>query len=130
MRNKNVKTTFASIADMKGVSVSDRVRDFSKMKECMISSGYCNYHNVRVKREVSVKKMSTADKNGEVRWVMGEVTILVCPLAPKPNVITSEAENTVSILPEVGENPTNKRLRNTCDMEMNQSTDRNTGLEM
>ena len=66
VRNKNVKTTFASIADMKGVSVSDRVRDFSKMKECMISSGYCNYHNVRVKREVSVKKMSTADKNSEV----------------------------------------------------------------
>ena len=50
-----------------GVSVSDRVREFSKMKECLISSRYCNLHNVRVKREVRMKKMSTRDKGGEMK---------------------------------------------------------------
>ena len=129
MKNNSMKKTFASMAAVKGVSVSDRVRDFSKMKECMISSGYCNLHNVRVKREVSMKKMSTRDKNGDMKWVMGEVTVLVCPLAPKPNG-ASKAEDTVTILPEVGARTANKRLRSTCNDEMSQSAERNTELEM
>ena len=130
MKNNSMKKTFASMAVMKGESVSDRVRDFSKMKECMISSGYCNLHNVRVKREVNMKKMSTRDKNGDMKWVMGEVTVLVCPLAPKPNGVTSKTEDTVTLLPEVGLGIANKRLRTTCNVEMSQSAERNTGLEM
>ena len=33
---------------------------------CLIGSGYCNQHNVRVTREVNPKRMSSRDKNGEV----------------------------------------------------------------
>ena len=122
-RNMCMRKTFASVYDGHGVSVSDRVREFSRMKKCLISSGYCNLHNMRVRREVKVKKMSTRDKGGEMKWVMGEVTVLVCPIAPTPNGINSETEDTLTILPEAG--ITNKRLRSVCDDEINQSAEWN-----
>ena len=47
--------------------------------KCLIANGYCNTHNVKVMREVTVKKMSIADDKGKVTWPMREVTVLVCP---------------------------------------------------
>ena len=122
-KNMSVKQTFASVYAGQRVSVSDRVKEFSKMNECLISSGYCNLHNVRVRREVRMKKMSTRDKDGEIKWVLGEVTVLVHPSATKPNEIISETDDTMTLLSEAG--TANKRTWFICDDEMSQSVEGN-----
>ena len=47
--------------------------------ECVMGSGMCAEHNVRLVRKVTNKKVSVVDDNGVVTWTTREVTILACP---------------------------------------------------
>ena len=74
------KKTFVN--SQKGGGFQTNLDKFVRLSEgvkCLIANGYCNTHNVKVMREVTVKKMSIADDKGKVTWPMREVTILVCP---------------------------------------------------
>ena len=45
---------------------------------CLMGSGRCAFHNVKLERMTSMKKISVIDESG-VRWDYREDTALVCP---------------------------------------------------
>ena len=47
---------------------------------CLIGSGRCGFHNVKLERNVQTKRMSVRDENDCVlRWEESEAITLVCP---------------------------------------------------
>ena len=78
-------------------SVSDRIQRFQELSdgdECVIGSGRCATHNVRVIRNVMNVRKSVQNEAGEVRWRLSESTVLVCPADHhrkpiSPGVVTS-----------------------------------------
>ena len=74
-----MKKTFTNIADMSVRSKIEKFQKFARPGECVIGSGMCGYHNVKLTRNVTMKKMSNINKDGTISWTMREVTILRCP---------------------------------------------------
>ena len=77
---------------------------------CVFGSGMCATHHTKLIRRVVTRRVSYVDKCGEVKWKIGEGTILDCPGSQHSQRCV---ENTISradsLLPE---NPgTNKRTR-------------------
>ena len=102
------KKTFSSIT---ASSVKDNIEKFQKFSrggECIIGSGRCGQHNVKLVRGVTKKKMSNRNKDGTVSWQMREVTILRCPAAQ----LTGSASKVSATAPlQLGERGTNKKQR-------------------
>ena len=92
----------------------------------MIRSGFCTTHNVKMNREVMVKKMSNEDEYGKISWVSRETTVLSCPMRnPRlalPGSVHSTSESAVmmSSLPVV--RGTNQKRRKCSHEGMDQST--------
>ena len=63
-------------------NISDRIENFQKMTEggmCLLGSGRCGFHNMKLLRNVQTKRMSVRGENDCVlRWEEKEVTTLVC----------------------------------------------------
>ena len=58
---------------------------FQKLSEgekCVIGSGRCSSHNVKLVRGVVKKRVSCIDKDGKLSWILREVTSLTCPNKP------------------------------------------------
>ena len=63
-------------------SVMQKIQDFRKLSEvnqCVIGSGYCSGHNVKLERTMKKKRVSKIGTDGKIEWIMREVTSLVCP---------------------------------------------------
>ena len=63
--------------------VRDRIEMFDGLSSkdgdaCLMGSGRCAHHNVKLERVTSMKRMSIVDESG-VRWEFREHTALVCP---------------------------------------------------
>ena len=87
---------------------------------CVFGSGMCATHHTKLIRRVVTRRVSYVDKCGEVKWKIGEGTILDCPGSQHSQRCV---ENTISradsLLPE---NPgTNKRTRLSLRGEVDQS---------
>ena len=57
----------------------DCFKKLSQVTKCVIGSGFCAGHNVKLERSVKIKKISIIDNDGKVKWLMREVTSLTCP---------------------------------------------------
>ena len=90
-KTKNIfgtKKTFSSIQANKK-SVKERIVEYQELSdnkndECVRSGGRCHTHSCVLVREIVEKKRSSLDKTGKIVWLIGEVTILRCPLALPP----------------------------------------------
>ena len=74
------KTTFGT--KNKKVAVKESIKmfqDLSKGEDCIIGSGRCSRHNVRLVKTVKEKKVSVIDVSGRVKWQMREAIIYACP---------------------------------------------------
>ena len=66
--------------------------------ECVIGSGRCATHNIKVVRTIMNVRKSEQNEAGVMRWRLCESTVLVCPTAHnrKPasevEVMTSQSE--------------------------------------
>ena len=87
---------------------SDVVRKISAFNQkanevkCVIGSGFCSGHNVKLTRCVEMKRVSVVEDNGKLTWQMREVAILACPAASL-SVEKSGVTSAVGIeLPEYG----------------------------
>ena len=66
--------------------------------KCVIGSGRCATHNVRVVRTIMNVRKSDQNEAGVMRWRLCESTVLVCPrahnrkLASDVKVMTSQSE--------------------------------------
>ena len=111
------KTTFDNVIN---TGVSQRVKNFNKMSEstkCVIGSGFCAGHNVKLVRSVRTKKTSCVDDNGEIKWLMREVTSLTCPAVSAKILTFSDAPARLT----PGESGTTNGKRRKLSMsEMNQ----------
>ena len=77
--NQDKKTTFVV---KKTVRVKESVKMFQELatgKECVLGSGRCSTHNVKLLRSVCQKRMSVISDDGTVTWTMGEGVVLACP---------------------------------------------------
>ena len=95
------------------------------MNNCVFGSGMCGYHLVKLVREVTMKKMSTIDKEGAVKWVQREVTCLKCPKANQTKPLahtTLSTDFTMSESPEY-KGAANKKQRISESIEMSQSAE-------
>ena len=102
------KLTFTPVV---GQSVKDSIAKFQQIQRggvCIMGSGRCAEHNVKLVRRVTNKKVSVSDDNGDTRWVCREVTILACPgsVVSLPEVASSAQ---AKISDELGN--TNKKQR-------------------
>ena len=115
--NNTVKTTFSSVQ-----SKIKKFQQFSSdANECVLGSGRCAYHNCKLTRVLSLKKMSVIDECGKVSWDRREVTSLACPKASqaKPMAIS---ESVVSS--KVESRGSNKKSRIFGGKTPDQSADR------
>ena len=96
----------------------ENIRKFKMMSngnDCMIRSGFCTTHNVKMSREVMVKKMSNVDDRGNISWISKETTVLSCPMRnpslalPRSVQPTSESAAMTSLLPRVRGTNQNRR---------------------
>ena len=64
-----------------GGSVSDRVKKIQNEADfkCVMGSGRCSTHNVKLVRNVKQKKFSVVGHKGEIEWRLRDVTSLECP---------------------------------------------------
>ena len=60
------------------------------------SRGYCAGHNVKHKRKVTMRMMSSKEKDGKVTWLKTEATSLSCPAAKSSMPETSERSSMMS----------------------------------
>ena len=75
-----MKKTFASINKKKFQETISKFKQISEGTECIVRSGYCTSHNVKMTRSVNMKRMSNVDECGKITWSMREATILSCPV--------------------------------------------------
>ena len=105
IREMNVrKKTSPAFPPEVGSGVLEKIGVFNNKAnevQCVIGSGYCAGHNVRLTRSVDVRRVSCVGEDGSVTWQMREVAILACP-AVKHQVGTSSAEMAVLQQPEGG----------------------------
>ena len=96
------KTTPAANMNVKISSISDKILKFQELSqgdECVIGSGRCATHNVKIVRVVKSVRKSEPVEGGGLRWRLCESTILECPRASlgKPSDDVSVMS---SLLPE------------------------------
>ena len=100
--NKNQNNEKPTFKVMVKPAVGDNIRKFqelsNKNNQCVIGSGRCGSHNVKLVREVKQKKMSVIGKNGELSWSTREVTILTCPAVKNPIQLDKSIE---AVIPEL-----------------------------
>ena len=75
----SVKKTFDKHSHL---GVKKKIAMFSDMSQevkCVLGSGYCGGHNVKLVRSIVKKKVSEIDINGKLKWPMREVITLTCP---------------------------------------------------
>ena len=85
-------------------TVSQKIQNFKRISEtnkCVIGSGYCSGHNVKLERTIKMKKVSKIGSNRKLEWTMREVTSLACP-AKQPSVPQYGEVSVMSQLPEQG----------------------------
>ena len=117
MQNIGRKTTFEPTAEQ---GVSQKINNFRRLSEstkCVIGSGYCAGHNVKLERNIRMKKMSIIGKDGNIEWRLREFVTLECP-AKKPAVPAYSATTVTSVIPESG--VTNKKRRKSIDVKNDQ----------
>ena len=112
------KKTFTNIADMSVRSKIEKFQKFARPGECVIGSGMCGYHNVKLTRSVTKKKMSNINKDGTISWTMREVTILRCP-ATQPACSGDKISAIAPLL--VGDMEANKKPRISVSDDVDQS---------
>ena len=118
------KLTFGSTIE---AGVSQKIQNFKRLSEvtkCVIGSGFCTGHNVKLERTVKMKKMSNIGSNGKIEWTMREVTSLACP-AKTPSVPVFSAKPVMSQHPEPG--VTNGKRRKLIEMSNDQPQPTRTG---
>ena len=96
------------------VKVKESIKMFQKLSEgekCVIGSGRCSSHNVKLVRGVVKKKVSCIDKDGKLSWLMREVTNLTCPYKPDKKLGKSESAMMSSVTQSRGTNGSAKKLR-------------------
>ena len=122
------KTTFGT--NNKKVAVKEGIKmfqDLAKGEECIIGSGRCSRHNVRLVKTVKEKKVSVIDLSGRVKWQMREAIIYACPLKPSIN-----NENSAKVmLPEPESGGTNGRAKKFKEQndDQSQAQDKIIGVE-
>ena len=72
-----VKTTFSR----GGSKVSTRIKQLQEAGKivCVMGSGRCGTHNVKLTKSVKSKKISCVEPGGGIGWKYVDVTCLVCP---------------------------------------------------
>ena len=86
--------------------MSDRILRFTELErgdECVIGSGRCATHNVKIVRVMKDVRQKYLDENGALRWRLSETTVLECPRAFSRQ--TTEDCSDVSALPETVRGP-------------------------
>ena len=91
----SVKKTFDKLSQLGVKKKIEMFSDMSQEVKCVLGSGYCSGHNVKLVRSIVKKKISETDCNGKVTWPMREVITLACP-AIQPIV------RNVSAIPALG----------------------------
>ena len=125
--NQDMKTTFTVKKTMK---VKESVKMFQELatgKECVLGSGRCSTHNVKLLRSVCRKRMNVISDDWNVTWTMGEGVVLACPY--KQAGSTDTATRAAPLMSEGASG--NKRL--CMDEKMDQSQTgaaRNFGREL
>ena len=71
------KTTFSG----GGAKVSSRIKQLQEAGKilCVMGSGRCGTHNVKLTKSVKSKKISCVEPGGGIGWKYVDVTCLVCP---------------------------------------------------
>ena len=72
--------------DRVGGKVSARIRELQEASKtvCVMGSGQCGAHNVKLIKSVKSKKMSCVEPGGNIGWKYADVTCLVCvPVRPQ-----------------------------------------------
>ena len=72
------KTAFGTVANPSFQTTIQKLRMMSRGTECEIRSGYCSSHNIKVIREVQMKRVSSVDETGRASCSTQEV----CPKKP------------------------------------------------
>ena len=85
LTDNSVKKTFTAVIQPQN-TVSDRIEKFQKIVSdssggCILGSGRCATHNVKLVRRMDVKKICVNDDSGGVRWIHRDVMSMVCPNA-------------------------------------------------
>ena len=94
--NSDVRKKIFDAVSKTSFQTNIQFRMMTRGTECQIRSGYCSSHNVKVIREVVMKKVSDVDELGKTSWSTREVCILTCP--KKPNV-AAQPRNTEPTAP-------------------------------
>ena len=123
MTGNSMKKTFTDVIRPKN-TVSDRIEKFQKIVSdsgggCILGSGMCATHNVKLVRRIDKKKVGENDDSGGVRWVYRDVTSMVCPSANQVCLqSSSEPKPTCSTQGE----PSKKKQKIFLMSDNNQST--------
>ena len=86
----------------------DRFQDFQNGDKCVVGSGRCATHHIKLVKRVIERKVSKLDKFGQVMWTMGEGIIYDCPKSGQPQRYDDNLA--ITNLP-VRDNSANKRIR-------------------
>ena len=74
------KTTFMKKHTMNTAKQTIKMfQELERGEECLLGSGRCSTHNVKLARKVSRKRVSTVADDGSVKWTIGEGVVLACP---------------------------------------------------
>ena len=60
-----------------------KYQELSTKDECVIGSGMCVIHKVKVIRVLKPTRMSVINTDGSLGWRMSETTTLACPVSQK-----------------------------------------------
>ena len=118
--DKTQKTTFSTLCD--SATVGDRVRRYQMMVRksgsgCVMGSGRCATHNVKLVRSVCMKKVSDRNNADELVWRNRESTTLVCPASER----FSDDNKSDKVVVNTQQGPTNKKSKLSRDTDENQS---------
>ena len=126
VNTNDVKTTFGSLGlqDIRG-----KIEKFQKFSsksdnDCVLGSGRCAFHNCRLVRVLSKKKMSVVDDCGNISWDRRDVTSLACPKAAQTKPVAMCEDETGSQAESLGTNKKAKISRIFGGKISDQSTDR------
>ena len=98
--------------------VKDNIMMFQKLSdgvECVIGSGMCSGHNVKLTRKVTMKRCSDVDDRGVVTWSMREVTVLICPAAIRQGSHSAHSAVMSQLSVETGANGKRRKFGSMID---------------
>ena len=120
-KENNEKLTFETAEKL---SVKENIKRFQRMSEsregaCVMGSGRCATHNVKLVREISTKKSSFVNKSGQISWTERESIRMKCPAASNQAVTYGGGVMMTSYLDK--QDGAIKKRRLSGNEEMNQS---------